>query len=135
MFTKDGEDDSEKRPTDPEDAKHPYNRAERWVSACDTVAQLYVDVRYDPAKELAGDRFTFSFPVGSERNEPYNVGFEPYNGSDLEKKIADYDRKFAEATQYNEADYKAYNELKAEYDHQMHEWEKASYELEITEGE
>ena len=52
-----------------------------------------------------------------------------------EKKIADYDRKFAEATQYNEADYKAYNELKAEYDHQMHEWEKASYELEITEGE
>ena len=53
----------------------------------------------------------------------------------LEKKIADYDRKFAEATQYNEADYKAYNELKAEYDHQMHEWEKASYELEITEGE
>ena len=60
-----------------------------WVSACDTVAQLYVDVRYDPAKELAGDRFTFSFPVGSERNEPYNVGFEPYNGSDLEKKIAE----------------------------------------------
>lgn len=55
--------------------------------------------------------------------------------ADLEKKIADYDRKFAEATQYNEADYKAYNELKAEYDHQMHEWEKASYELEITEGE
>ena len=32
--------------------------------------------------------------------------------ADLEKKIADYDRKFAEATQYNEADYKAYNELK-----------------------
>ena len=52
--------------------------------------------------------------------------------ADLEKKIADYDRKFAEATQYNEADYKAYNELKAEYDHQMHEWEKASYELEIV---
>ena len=46
-------------------------------------------MRYDPAKELAGDRFTFSFPVGSERNEPYNVGFEPYNGSDLEKKIAE----------------------------------------------
>ena len=55
--------------------------------------------------------------------------------ADLEKKIADYDRKFAEATQYNEADYKAYNELKAEYDHQMHEWEKASYELEIIENE
>ena len=52
MFTKDGEDDSEKRPTEPEDAKHPYNRAERWGSACDTVAQLYVDVRYDPAKDV-----------------------------------------------------------------------------------
>ena len=66
--------------------KHPYNRAERWVSACDTVAQLYVDVRYDPAKELAGDRFTFPFP--------YHVGYEPYNVgepsvSDLEKKIAE----------------------------------------------
>ena len=55
--------------------------------------------------------------------------------ADLEKKIADYDRKFAEATQYNEADYKAYNELKAEYDHPMHAWDTASYELEITEGE
>ena len=43
--------------------------------------------------------------------------------------------RVAAATEYNEADYKAYNELKAEYDHQMHEWEKASYELEITEGE
>ena len=51
----------------------------------------------------------------------------------LEKQIAEYDAKFAAATDYNEADYKAYNDLKARYDHQMHEWEKASYELEITE--
>lgn len=51
----------------------------------------------------------------------------------LEKQIAEYDAKFAAATAYNEADYKAYNDLKARYDHQMHEWEKASYELEITE--
>ena len=55
--------------------------------------------------------------------------------AEIEKQIAAYDAKFAAATEYNEADYKAYNELKAEYDHQMHEWEKASYELEITEGE
>ena len=55
--------------------------------------------------------------------------------ADIEKRIAEYDARFAAATEYNEADYKAYNELKAEYDHQMHEWEKASYELEITEGE
>ena len=52
---------------------------------------------------------------------------------DLEKQIAAWDAKFASATDYNEADYKAYNDLKARYDHQMHEWEKASYELEITE--
>ena len=53
----------------------------------------------------------------------------------LEKQIAAWDAKFAAATAYDEADYKAYNDLKARYDHQMHEWEKASYELEIVEGE
>ena len=52
---------------------------------------------------------------------------------EIEKQIAAYDAKFAAATEYNEADYKAYNDLKARYDHQMHEWEKASYELEIVE--
>ena len=51
--------------------------------------------------------------------------------ADIEKRIAEYDARFAAATGYNEADYKAYNELKTRYDHQMHEWEKASYELEI----
>ena len=51
----------------------------------------------------------------------------------IEKQIAAYDAKFAAATTYDEADYKAYNDLKARYDHQMHEWEKASYELELTE--
>ena len=55
--------------------------------------------------------------------------------TEIEQKIADYDQKFATATEYNEADYAAYNDLKAEYDHQMHEWEKASYELEITENQ
>ena len=55
--------------------------------------------------------------------------------ADIEKRIAEYDARFAAATEYNEADYKAYNELKTRYDRQMHEWEKASYELEITEGE
>ena len=54
--------------------------------------------------------------------------------ADIERQIAAYDAKFAAATDYNEADYKAYNDLKARYDHQMHEWEKASYELEITEN-
>ena len=55
--------------------------------------------------------------------------------AEVEAKIASYDEKFATATAYNEADYAAYNELKAHYDHLMHEWEKASYELEITENQ
>ena len=55
--------------------------------------------------------------------------------ADIEKRIAEYDAKFAAAAEYDEAGYKAYNELKNRYEHQMHEWEKASYELEITEGE
>ena len=55
--------------------------------------------------------------------------------ADIEKRIAEYDARFAAATEYNEADYKAYNELKTRYDYQMHEWEKASYELEIIENE
>ena len=55
--------------------------------------------------------------------------------AEIETKIAAYDEKFATATEYNEADYAAYNDLKAQYDKQMHEWEKASYELEITENQ
>ena len=51
-----------------------------------------------------------------------------------ERRIADYDARFAAATAYDEADYKAYDDLKAHYDHLIHEWEKASYELEITEN-
>lgn len=51
----------------------------------------------------------------------------------IERQIAEYDAKFASAAEYNEADYKAYNELKSRYEYQMHEWEKASYELEIIE--
>ena len=55
--------------------------------------------------------------------------------AEIEAKIAAYDEKFATATEYNEADYAAYNDLKAQYDKQMHDWEKASYELEITENQ
>ena len=53
--------------------------------------------------------------------------------ADVEQKIAEYDTRFATATEYNADDYKAYDELKSRYDHLMHEWEKASYEVEITE--
>ena len=51
----------------------------------------------------------------------------------VEKQIAEYDAHFAIATEYNADDYAKYNTLKEQYDHLMHEWEKASYELEITE--
>ncbi len=53
--------------------------------------------------------------------------------AEVEQEIAAWDAKLAAATTYNEADYKSYNDLKARYDHLMHEWEKASYELEISE--
>ncbi len=53
----------------------------------------------------------------------------------VEQKIAEFDTRFATATEYNADDYKAYDELKSRYDHLMHEWEKASYEVEITENQ
>ena len=53
--------------------------------------------------------------------------------ADVERQIAEYDARFAVATEYNADDYAKYNTLKEHYDHLMHEWEKASYELEITE--
>ena len=53
--------------------------------------------------------------------------------ADVEKEITQYDARFAVATEYNADEYAKYNALKERYDHLMHEWEKASYELEITE--
>ncbi len=50
----------------------------------------------------------------------------------VEKQIAEYDARFAVATEYNADDYTKYNALKEQYDHLMHEWEKAAYELEIS---
>ncbi|MBO7189550.1 MAG: ABC-F family ATP-binding cassette domain-containing protein [Alistipes sp.] len=50
----------------------------------------------------------------------------------VEKEIAEYDARFAVATEYNADDYAKYNALKEQYDHLMHEWEKAVYELEIS---
>ena len=55
--------------------------------------------------------------------------------AEVEKKISEYDARFATATDYNADDYKAYDELRSRYDHLMHEWEKASYEVEITENQ
>ena len=52
----------------------------------------------------------------------------------VEEQIASYDARFAAAAEFNADDYKAYDDLKKRYDHLMHEWEKASYEVEITEN-
>ena len=52
-----------------------------------------------------------------------------------EQEIAAWDAKFAAGAEYNADDYAAYDALKKQYDKQMHEWEMASYELEIVEGE
>ncbi len=51
----------------------------------------------------------------------------------IEAELAGIEAQLAAATTYDEAEYKAYNELKAQYDRRMHDWEKASYELEIVE--
>ena len=62
-----------------------------------------------------------------------NVEMIEEEAAKVEKEIADYDAKFAVATEYNADDYTKYNALKERYDRLMHEWEKASYEVEITE--
>ena len=53
----------------------------------------------------------------------------------VEAQIAEYDAKFATATEYDAEAYKAYDTLKQQLDHLMHEWEKAVYELELVEEE
>lgn len=100
----------------------------------------------DPAKGAAPDEDAKAVPSGKasyeQRKEQEkllrklrrNVETIEAGLAEIEKQIAAYDAKFAAATEYNEADYRDYNDLKARYDHQMHEWEKASYELEITEN-
>ncbi len=63
-------------PTDPTDANHPYNIAERWTSACDSIPDLYVDLKYRP-------EHIYSFP------NSYRSVYEPYNNfSQLEADIA-----------------------------------------------
>ncbi len=55
----------------------------------------------------------------------------------IELQIAEFDAKMAsaaESSEYNEADYKAYGELKRLQESKMHSWEQLSYELEIIES-
>lgn len=111
MYTKDGEDGTQKRPTDPADENHPYKpKVERWVSACDTVAQLYVNVKYNPAETGQGDQFTFNFTDAENKvdNKAYNVGYEPYNKDDMSALEADIAKVLKERFHGKDDDYKAY---------------------------
>ncbi len=53
--------------------------------------------------------------------------------ADVEVKIAQLDEQFASNSAYNDEDYKTYNDLKGQYESLMAQWERASYEVEITE--
>ena len=88
-----------------------------------------------PASEAAAGRLSYEQKKEQEKlvrklRKAVEAGL-----AETERRIAEYDAKFAAATAYDEADYKAYNELKSSYDRQMHEWEMASYELELVEGD
>ena len=68
IYSNDEEDaESVPMPADPDDELHPYHVAERWVSVNDTIPQVYVNLRYNPAT----DRITYP--------NPYSSPYEPYN--------------------------------------------------------
>lgn len=65
---------------------HPYNPATpRWVSACDSVAQLYVNYRYNPAENASlvenGDHWSFM--------DTYQNRYAPYNDPNALNKAID----------------------------------------------
>ena len=93
-------------PTTMEDENHPYKSASRWVSACDSVAQLYANYRFDPTnnpQEMQHD-LHFNKRVTTKDNKyprygeinygPYQVGIEPYK---TEASVGEINRQIAEA--------------------------------------
>lgn len=77
-------------PTKLEDENHPHVTENRWVSACDSIAQLYVNHRFDPtnnAQEMVYD-LNYNQKVSTIDNKyprygeieygPYYAGVEPY---------------------------------------------------------
>ena len=84
VYSKDEKDtEAVKWPSSFDDENHPYTIDKRWVSACDSVAQLYVNYRFAPNE-------TFTYP------EPYHVGVAPYTD---EGSVASIDAQIAEALQ------------------------------------
>ena len=93
-------------PTTLEDENHPYKNENRWVSACDTIAQLYVNYRFDPTntpEEMIYD-LDYNKKVTTVDNKypnygqlqygPYAVGVEPYTN---EGSLREINTKIAEA--------------------------------------
>ena len=68
-------------PESTDDPNHPYKTEKRWVSACDSIPQLYVNYRYDPSKTDGGDRWAYTDPY-TEKSR-----YEPYCDKDLYTKI------------------------------------------------
>ena len=88
VYSKDEEDEEAVPwPETTDDENHPYNTEARWVSACDSVAQLYVNHRFNPFEPAAEGGDNFNYP------EPYHVGIEPY--ADAES-VASIDARIAE---------------------------------------
>lgn len=89
-------------PSDPDDATHPYNLVgKNWVSACDSVPQVYVNLRYRP-----GDApFRFA--------NPYKAGIAPYVS---EASMDDIDRRIGKALveRFGEPAYTDIKDLKAD---------------------
>lgn len=93
-------------PTTMEDEHHPHLSASRWVSACDSVAQLYINHRFDPTnspEDMVYD-LDFNQKVTTVENKypnyrnikygPYVAGMEPYKS---EGSVSEINRKIAAA--------------------------------------
>ena len=93
-------------PTTLEDANHPYKNENRWVSACDTIAQLYVNYRFDPTNTPEDMLYDLDYNkkvttvdnkypnYGQLQYGPYAVGVEPYTN---EGSLREINTKIAEA--------------------------------------
>ena len=71
VYNKDEKDpDTKPLPEDPKDPEHPYNIAERWVSVNDSIPQVYVNYRYDPARDRIAYPKAYN-PAGTPAGNPY----------------------------------------------------------------
>lgn len=83
LLVYDNKKEENKSPADIDDARHPYSSPERWVSACDSVPQVYVNFRYRPEEKLR-------FPTEGRYDELIGRKYPPYNDfNGMEQQIAD----------------------------------------------